>query len=224
MILGTSHYGEPERFGLTRKPFVTPLGETTVDIPVVERLAETGGPAVKMEDYCHTVEHSIEFQVLFLQHVYSPSVRIVPVLCGSYLRCFEQGGAPDGSEEVRRFCDALRALAEREGDRLFWVLGIDMAHMGRRYHDSFPVRADEGRMLEVAVRDRARIERVLEGDAKGFWSLVSEGGDDLKWCGSAPLYTFLKAVPKARGELLRYEQWNIDEESVVTFGGLVFWS
>ena len=28
VILATSHYGEPERFGLTRKPFVTPLGET----------------------------------------------------------------------------------------------------------------------------------------------------------------------------------------------------
>src|SRR4051812_6008822 len=31
VILGTSHYGRPERFGLTRKPFRTPLGETTVD-------------------------------------------------------------------------------------------------------------------------------------------------------------------------------------------------
>src|SRR5512140_644800 len=30
VILGTSHYGDPERFGLTRKPFTTPLGRTTV--------------------------------------------------------------------------------------------------------------------------------------------------------------------------------------------------
>jgi hypothetical protein len=44
----------------------------------------------------------------------------------------------------------------------------------------------------------------------------------LKWCGSAPLYTFLKAVPHARGELLRYEQWNIDEQSVVSFAGIAF--
>ena len=26
VVLGTSHYGQPERFGMTRKPFVTPLG------------------------------------------------------------------------------------------------------------------------------------------------------------------------------------------------------
>jgi hypothetical protein len=52
--------------------------------------------------------------------------------------------------------------------------------------------------------------------------LVREKRDDLKWCGSAPFYTFLRAVPQARGELLRYEQWNIDERSVVSFAGLSF--
>ena len=36
VVLGTSHYGEPERFGLTRKPFVTPLGESAVDVPLVD--------------------------------------------------------------------------------------------------------------------------------------------------------------------------------------------
>jgi len=51
---------------------------------------------------------------------------------------------------------------------------------------------------------------------------VQEKRDDLKWCGSAPLYTFLKALPGARGELLRYEQWNIDPQSVVSFAGIAF--
>ena len=59
-------------------------------------------------------------------------------------------------------------------------------------------------------------------DAGGFWDLVRENRDDLKWCGSAPFYTFLKVAPKAKGELLRYEQWNIDERSVVSFAGMAF--
>ena len=222
VILGTSHYGEPERFGLTRKPFLTPFGQTSTDRPLVDWLAANGGPAVTMEDYCHAIEHSIEFQVLFLQHLYGPSIRILPVLCGAYLKPHERGGMPDQDEDVRRFLDALREMACREQERLFWVLGIDMAHMGRRYGDPFPARAEQGVMLEVAARDQARIGRIVEGDAEGFWSLVRENRDDLKWCGASPLYTFLKAVPEARGELLRYEQWNIDEESVVTFGGLRF--
>ena len=31
VILATSHYGEPEKFGLTRKNFRTPLGEAPTD-------------------------------------------------------------------------------------------------------------------------------------------------------------------------------------------------
>ena len=31
VILGTSHYGQPDRFGLTRKPFRTPYGDTRID-------------------------------------------------------------------------------------------------------------------------------------------------------------------------------------------------
>ena len=59
-------------------------------------------------------------------------------------------------------------------------------------------------------------------DADGFWELVRENRDDLKWCGSSPFYTFLKTAPRARGELLSYEQWNIDEASVVSFAGMSF--
>ena len=72
------------------------------------------------------------------------------------------------------------------------------------------------------ARDRQRIDRVISGDAAGFWDLLQENRDDLKWCGSSPLYTFLKAVPQARGSVERYEQWNIDEQSVVSFAGLSF--
>jgi hypothetical protein len=32
----------------------------------------------------------------------------------------------------------------------------------------------------------------------------------------------MKAVPQARGKLRRYEQWNIDEQSVVSFAGISF--
>jgi hypothetical protein len=66
------------------------------------------------------------------------------------------------------------------------------------------------------------MERIAEGDADGFWELVRENRDDLKWCGSSPFYTFLKVRPDARGTLGRYQQWNIDEQSVVSFAGMSF--
>ena len=75
----------------------------------------------------------------------------------------------------------------------------------------------------VEARDQQRMARIAAGDSTGFWDLVQENHDDLKWCGSSPLYTFLKAVPEARGTVERYEQWNMtDPQSVVSFAGMSF--
>jgi AmmeMemoRadiSam system protein B len=220
VVLGTSHYGELDKFGLTRKPFETPFGRTRTDDALVSELAPQ--PAVLMEDYCHAIEHSIEFQVIFLQSIYGADVRILPILCGSFGRSIHRGGEPEDNDSVKRFFGGLGEIAAREKERLFWVLGVDMAHMGVRYGDNFVAHAEENEMAAVRQRDQLRIERVNASDARGFWDLVKENRDDLKWCGSSPIYTFLKAVPQARGSLHRYEQWNIDEQSVVSFAGISF--
>lgn len=219
VILGTSHYGAPGCFGLTRKPFSTPLGAAQVDVGLVDRLAAASAAAV-VEDYCHAVEHSIEFQVLFLQHRFGPAVRIVPILCGPFA---PDAGPPEADADVARFLDALAAAAAGREDLVF-VLGVDMAHVGRRYGDRVAARAGQGAMVEVERLDRERLARVAAADAHGFWQLLADGeGDALRWCGASPLYTFLRAVAPSRGELLRYEQWNIDEESVVSFAGMAFY-
>ena len=102
-------------------------------------------------------------------------------------------------------------------------MGVDMAHMGQRYGDEFAARSNEGEMLEVGARDRARMEKIAAHEAEGYWNLVVErGDDDLKWCGSAPFYTFLKTTAAMRGNVEHYEQWNIDEMSIVSFAGMTF--
>jgi MEMO1 family protein len=222
VVLGTSHYGEPEKFGLTRKDFATPYGVARTEKGLVDRLEADAPGAVRMEDFCHATEHSIEFQVAFLQHLFGPEIRILPILCGPYAHSIYEGGDPEDDSNVQRFLGAVGELYQREKERLFWVLGVDLAHMGRRYGDGFAAVAERDEMSRVAERDRSRLEAIGAGDARGFWEQVKEGRDDLKWCGSAPFYSFLRAVPEARGELRRYQQWNIDEQSVVSFGAVAF--
>jgi hypothetical protein len=222
VILGTSHYGAPERFGLTRKPYLTPYGASRTDTGLVDELTRLAPGSISTEDYCHAVEHSIEFQVLFLQSIFGPDINVLPILCGSYAHSIYRGGKPEADDNVNRFLGVLGEIAARESERLLWVLGIDMAHMGRRYGDPYSALAHENEMLSVGGRDRQRIERIAAGDPDGFWDLVQENHDDLKWCGSSPVYTFLKVVPGARGTLERYEQWNIDPQSVVSFAAMSF--
>ena len=224
VVLGTSHYGAPGKFGLTRKPFETPFGSTSIDHALVDELEPQ--PATVMEDYCHAVEHSIEFQVLFLQAIYGPDVCILPILCGSFGESILRGGVPEDDQHVHRFLGALGEIAEREQHRLFWVLGVDMAHIGLRFGDRFAAHADRDEMTVVRERDKLRIERINASDVRGFWDLVKENQDDLKWCGSSPIYTFMKAVPQARercsvtnnGTLMK-AAWSASPESPLPFDG-----
>ena len=224
VVLGTSHYGAPERFGTTAKPFRTPLGTTEVDGGALELLRSRGGEGIVHEDYCHRVEHSVEFQVLFLQHRLRGPFRILPILCGPFVDSLSTGRRPEELDSNRRVFDALGELAARRDD-LVWVLGVDLAHIGLRYGHRAPARANQGRMNEVKDRDEARLERVCAGDAEGLHELVHPGADDLNWCGYSPIYTYLRsagAARRVRGESLSYEQWNIDDGSVVSFAALHF--
>ncbi len=222
VILGTSHYGAPDYFGLTRKQFVTPFGAARTETRFVDELDKAAPLAVRMEDYCHAVEHSIEFQVVFLQHLYGPDIRVLPILCGPFVKSIYEGGLPEQNEQVARFFDALGNIGAREGRNLFWILGVDMAHMGVRYGDNLRATANTGEMTAIEMRDRQRIEQINSGDIRAYWSLVQEGQDDMKWCGSSPFYTFMKVMPQTRGELLHYQHWQIDPQSVVSFAGMRF--
>jgi hypothetical protein len=223
VILGTSHYGRPERFGLTRKPYVTPFGALRTDRALVDRLEAAAPDAVVMEDYCHATEHSIEFQCIFLQYALGkPDVNTLPVLCGPLAESLLTAKAPEKNDNVRRFFDALGEIAAQLGNRLVWVLGVDMAHIGRRYGDRYAATAERGPLAEVRARDQQRLDRMCQGDAAGFFELVHPNHDDLRWCGYSPIYTFLRAAENVQGEILRYEQWNIDQQSVVSFAGAEF--
>src|SRR5262249_18789764 len=133
VLLGTSHYGAPEKFGLTRKPFVTPLGALQPDAELIDRLAARADGAVAMEDYCHAIEHSIEFQCVFLQQMLGGDFKIVPILCGPFAKALRTGEPPERDDDVLRFFDALGEMAETQRSRLFCVMAPDLPHVRVRY-------------------------------------------------------------------------------------------
>jgi hypothetical protein len=222
VLLGTSHYGAPEKFGMTRKSFVTPLGVLQPDLGLIDWILERAGESVILEDYCHSVEHSIEFQCIFLQQMLGSEFKILPILCGPFAKALTTGERPEKDDQVMRFFDALGEMAELNASTLFWILGVDLAHIGRRYHDPIVARANRDEMIEVEEEDLERLNYVCGGKGEEFFQMVSEERDPLKWCGFPPLYTFLASMPNARGKLLHYDQWNIDEQSVVSFAALEF--
>ena len=90
--------------------YETPLGIAQTERSFVERLAARGGgPRWFAEEFAHRDEHSIEFQVLFLQYV-MPDVKIVPVLCSF--------GVEDWKKDRDYINEQYRACTQKEHKKL----------------------------------------------------------------------------------------------------------
>lgn len=68
LILGVAHKGPDAPYTLTAKPFQIPLGVAAVNHDVVDFL-KGRVDGMMAHELAHRHEHSIEFQVVFLQHL-----------------------------------------------------------------------------------------------------------------------------------------------------------
>jgi len=224
-ILGTGHSLRSQTFSLTTKDFETPLGIASTDKPIVEELLDSTPDCVFDNDMPHRHEHSIEFQVIFLQHVLrNPGIRIVPILCGSFRNQLEQHSRASEIPCVGDFLRKLRSIIEREMEhgkrKCLVVAGVDFSHIGLKFGDQYT-----GRTLlqEAAEYDGALIRNLCNWDAKGFWRVARNVNDKYKVCGFAPLASLLEILPSARGHLLGYDVWHEDAtHSAVSFASIVF--
>lgn len=218
VILGTGHQGLPELFSLSLKDFETPLGSAQVDRDFAKLLQERIDGPYFLEDLSHRNEHTIEFQVVFLQHLLgSRPLKILPVLVSFSYLTFE---LPQEAQRHRRlfarFVEAMRDAAERSGKRICFVASVDLAHIGPRYGDRF--KPDEENVRSAMRKDAEMLDFVLKGDPEGFFAYVREEEDQRRICGFSPLYTLLNLIDGGEGELLDHSQAVMDESSsFVTF-------
>lgn len=219
IILGTVHAPIARAFALTRKHFETPLGLVQTDCEFVEQLLARAGHQYLDDESAHRVEHSIEFQTIFMRHV-TPSGRslaIVPILCGSYHPCVEDRRSPTQEQGVAGFLSALGETIAAVGGRTLVIASADLAHVGPQFGDPRPI--TPGQLREVADADREMLSVVESADAEGFFREVTRDGDRRRICGLPPIYAALRVLPGAWGRLLQYGQWP-DPQGTVTFASV----
>ena len=170
-------------------------------------------------------EHSIEFQVVFLQYLLGEQSRfsIVPILVGSFHDLMERGIDPIDDPEVRRFVDALARPRRPSGKRVAYIGGIDLCHVGPEFGDPDPV--DPGPRRRIRRFDAAMLDHAAAGDPAGWFRTAAEVGNRWRVCGLAATYTMLHAMGPAQGRLLRYDQAVDDRRTCcVSFASMVFHS
>ena len=134
VVFGTGHTMMGDRFALTRKHFETPFGRCECDTEFVDTLAAELGDHAYRRELVHRDEHSIEFQVLYLQRrLPGRPVKLVPILCGGFHDLLDDGRTPRHDEVIEKFLAALRAAERWHGGATVYVAAMDLSHVGPRF-------------------------------------------------------------------------------------------
>ena len=218
IVLGTAHSGLRNHFSLTRKCFSTPLGELPVDQDFLDRLLSGLSSDLLTEEFAHRTEHTIEFQVLFLQLLFGADVSFVPILC-SFAPSMVRHGTSAG--EIHSFLEVLRNTVRADGRRVCLIASADLAHVGPRYGDS---EGFSGESLErIKEADSEMLQHALRIDAEGFLDFIEREEDRRRICGFPPVYALLKVLEARKGVLLAHDHGDMDTlGSICSYASLVF--
>lgn len=222
VLFGTSHSPLPHPFCLTLKDFETPLGRVKTAGDLVNEISRQHQQDLLDGEWVHRYEHSIEFQVIFLQYLFPASpLKILPVLCGNIFR-IEEGPLMDISVEADRFLQTLAKVVKEWAGQVFFIAGADLAHMGPRFGDRSPV--DTELLSWLRASDLRLLEKVERLDIGGFLEEIRQEGDARRICGISAIYSLLSACGARLGKLLRYGQSPDPEGTqVVSYASMAFY-
>ena len=219
VVLGINHHAQDGLFCISSKNYLTPFGETRTDRDFVRGLQDRVGPGTfSAGDFGHKIEHSIEFQTLFLRH-YLGDTPIVPILCGGIHEFLLSQRSPFGDGRFSGFVEAIREEAARRR-RVLFVAGVDLSHVGLKFGDGAPA---ESILPRAHASDRRILDRLLAGDGPSIYAHAAETGDSYKVCGLPALLVIAELLKGKPGMLLDYQTYREPAtSSAVTYAAAMF--
>ena len=220
VLLGTAYAGLESLFALTDKDFETPLGIITTDRTIVGTL-KIQMPQYFEEDVRHQMEHAIEFQLPFLQHVVGSKkpITIVPILIS-----FSASSLRDRTmrQSVEQFLTGLRDLLVASGRDYCVIAGAELAHLGMRYGDSSP--PTDFSFHRSMQCDLEMLKPVEELNPDEFAAYIQKENDQRRISGFSPIYSLLRLIQAEKGHVLRYDRGITDQyNSTATYASMAFY-
>lgn len=180
LILGPSHRGIRSLFALqVEGAWRTPLGETPICRELASRLLALSS-LFENEPQAHSLEHSLEVQVPFLQY-HRPDISIVPI-------CVSPEADYASLEEAGR---AIAQVIKESEQEVLIVASTDMSHYISQ--------------KEAEKKDFLAIKKIEALDARGLYDVVTQ--ENISMCGFQPTCAVIvacKELGASRGELILY--------------------
>ncbi|MBW8065530.1 MAG: AmmeMemoRadiSam system protein B [Nitrospira sp.] len=223
VVLGTCHAGLENLYALTDKDFETPLGLVRVDRDILDWFRKHGSSTYFDEELNHQYEHTIEFQLPFLQHTLGPDApfTIVPILCAFPPAYVADPASQPVKDKIEAFIQTMKEGIAASGKEPCIVASAELAHIGMRYGDSDP--PSDFTFHRCMQADLAMLKHVEEVDPEAFARFILKENDERRIFGFAPIYTMLRLIQAAKGEVLRYDRAITDQfNSTVTYASMAF--
>lgn len=223
VVFGVAHRMSYDSFMISEKDFATPLGTLRTDRELIANFRQRLPFELTRDERAHRREHSIEFQAVFLRHIFPDrDIAIVPILTGSLHEYVEmaRGNAAD-DERLNTLYGALEESARELGRRVCYVAGADLCHIGRKFGDDFAARDV---LSEVRNFDEGLLGSASKPDPAAFMQALADVRNRYRVCGVAPIYAAMRTARPTRGEVLAYDQWDeTEQDSAVTFASLAYY-
>jgi AmmeMemoRadiSam system protein B len=221
VILGVNHQWQDGLYSITEKNYVTPFGTLRAARDVIFDLKErVPAGTLTTNDFGHKMEHSIEFQTLFLSYFLEDPVPIVPILCGSIHEFIMAGRNIFEDERFQGMVGALEDIVEKRGGSVLIVSGVDFSHVGLKFDDGIP--ANE-LLPDARDNDEKILSALCAGEPEKIFENALETKNRFNVCGLPAMLVFSTLLKGSQAEILSHETY--DEEatrSAVTYASMIF--
>jgi AmmeMemoRadiSam system protein B len=177
IIVGPNHHGNTSCVSL--EDWKTPFGLVKVDRNFADILMKASG--IKVDENYHSMEHSIEVQLPFLQFATKDimtEVRILPILFTNDVDC-------------KKFAKDLKKTIKETKKEVVFIISSDFTHYGSNYR-YVPFSTEiEKRLKEL---DKGAIDLIKRLDAAGFAEYLNKTGITI--CGFMPILLLLELFDK----------------------------
>lgn len=221
IVFGVNHLPQEGLYCVSEKNFATPFGVLRTDRDFVsELLKRVPEGTFDGSDFGHRMEHSIEFQTIFLHHYLGGSISLVPILCGGIHEYLLRKESPFEDPRFRKMVEAMKNLLEERKGSVLLAAGVDLSHVGQKFGD--PVAADT--LLPAARSFETRmLAHIARGEPEKIFEMAAQNLDRFRVCGLPAILIFSSLTAGSRGALLCHE--TCDERvtgSAVNYASMVF--
>ncbi len=227
--LGVAHMSPNSPWVLTPKDYETPYGPMKTDPALYAEINDALWYDGRDDEEIHKGEHSLEFQAVWLKHLWKDGAPPwVPILCSSLER-YAPEKPPTGVERIEQTIEKIGAVLRKrsqKGQTILVLAGIDLAHVGPRFGDQ--IELNKGTEQRVEVEDRKSLEFAMTLDANGFYRSVVADDHWRKVCGLSAGYAALRWMKAMAGEssvngqLLTYGQAPDPMGGLVSFASVIY--